>query len=39
MLVGELDVAHQWHVEIIIIGPYHGIRFVSDRTFTGFFPS
>ena len=21
------------------IGPFHGIRFVSDRTFTGFFPS
>ena len=22
-----------------VIGPFHGIRFVSDRTFTGFFPS
>ena len=21
------------------IGPFHGIRFVSDRTFAGFFPS
>ena len=23
----------------LITGPFHGIRFVSDRTFTGFFPS
>ena len=23
---------------LFIMGPFHGIRFVSDRTFTGFFP-